>query len=164
MEDRCDRRRKQFRWNYWAAFNSHYQPFAACVRALRKRNFPNNQRWKTEDHRLYSAIKRSWRRRKRIFMLWRVHLPNKIDTSFVPPTLTHKSPKELSKDARLNSSLSSVIYYRLAILISRAKVCWIAEAGQVVWRDHINWHRNSVPMLREKAHIRREANWSILGS
>ncbi len=38
-------------------FTPHYQPFAACIWALRKRVFPNNQRWKTENHHLYSAIK-----------------------------------------------------------------------------------------------------------
>ena len=38
-------------------FSAYHQPFAACLKALRKEVFPKNQRWNTEDHRLYSAMK-----------------------------------------------------------------------------------------------------------
>ncbi|KAI9758368.1 MAG: hypothetical protein M1835_000602 [Candelina submexicana] len=37
-------------------FTAYYKPLASCVRALRKEVFPNNQRRKTEDKRLYSAM------------------------------------------------------------------------------------------------------------
>ena len=38
-------------------FSAFFKPFAPYVSDLRKEVFPNNQRWKTEDHRLYSATK-----------------------------------------------------------------------------------------------------------
>ncbi len=38
-------------------FTAYFKPFAPYVRDLRKEVFPNNRRWKTEDHHLYSAMK-----------------------------------------------------------------------------------------------------------
>lgn len=38
-------------------FTAYFKPFAPYVRDLRKEVFPNNRRWKTEDHCLYSAMK-----------------------------------------------------------------------------------------------------------
>ena len=38
-------------------FTAYFKPFAPYVRDLRKEVFPNNQRWKTKDHRLYSTMK-----------------------------------------------------------------------------------------------------------
>lgn len=48
-----------------SGFTDYYKPFAICVKALRREVFPNNQRWKTEDERLYSAMEAVLEKAKR---------------------------------------------------------------------------------------------------
>ena len=38
-------------------FTPYFKLLAPCVKELRRKVFPNNQRWKTEDKRLYSDMK-----------------------------------------------------------------------------------------------------------